>query len=238
MADLAKKRNEDRLNALVRQGICPGMFEAGTNAIMLLAEAGDVESVNFLITKFKANPEHALEGYARGGHTAQIEKLLQEGRSLQYVFRGLAYGGHVDLIEAEKTKIANTIFGDSFAEDIAYGFALKGDETQVAKCLSETNTHAVLAMAKQGYALGRHTALLQQVQIEEDSELESQLLYCYAKGGHSEIVNEITDSFEVDEKAILGYGAGGHFHADRHFYYCQIHLLYQIRTYGFLSRYK
>ena len=51
---------------LVGQGICLDFTQGMQNAIGLLAEQGDIESVDFLINPCKASRDSAVRGYAIG----------------------------------------------------------------------------------------------------------------------------------------------------------------------------
>ncbi len=63
---------------LVGQGICLDFTQGMQNAIGLLAEQGDIESVDFLINPCKASRDSAVRGYAIGGQAQEVNALIEK----------------------------------------------------------------------------------------------------------------------------------------------------------------
>lgn len=64
-------------------------------AVGMLAKEGEIESVNFLITNFKASCDAAVNGYAIAGLVAEVNELVEQGANRYFAINGYLMGGHL-----------------------------------------------------------------------------------------------------------------------------------------------
>ncbi len=229
---LVKEKNEPKLNEMVKQGICIGRYYNEHNVISLLAKEGDIDSVNFLLNKFKANLNDAVFGYACGGHVDAVNKLLAEGASIDYAIRGYAYAGQVDMVNkllAQGTRVcvAIAIQGyalgghvdeinklievpcpDFYREEAICSYAFRGQVDEVNKLLLKQGGSYDYCMAIEGYAYGGHIDEVNKLINDPSlSKLEKKTyrlsaIRGYALGGYVDEVNTLILQHEFHKEAL------------------------------------
>ena len=170
---LAKAKNTAGLAKLLdNSGVLIDFQQGLYSPIMLLAEQGEHEAVEFLIRQFGASLDEAVFGYAAGGHETAVNALLAQGASLNEAVRGYAQGGH-------ETAVNALLVQGAFRNQAILGYAKGGHETAVNALLAQG---ASLDAAAFGYARGGHetavNALLAQG-ASRDYAVEG-----YAEGGY------------------------------------------------------
>jgi hypothetical protein len=201
---LAKEKDEIALTKMVKEGSCISAFKGAYNPIMLLAKEGDSQSVEFLVNKFKGSRNHAVRGYAAGGHVDQVMNLLlTHGASINDAVKGYAMGGHVEQMDQLLPQGASI-------NDAVKGYAMGGHVEQVDQLLLKK---ASIDDAVESYAMGGHGKQVKQL-IGRGAKIET-AMRGYAMGGHIEQVNQLLPQIMEDDAlgyydALGGYAIGGH----------------------------
>ncbi|MBX3709373.1 MAG: hypothetical protein KIT56_08500 [Gammaproteobacteria bacterium] len=196
---LTINKNESELANLIENGFHIDTFQAEYNLIMLVAKEKDVESVEFLSTKFHANLDYALQGYAIGDHTDKVEELINHGFSIDIAIKGYAIGGHND-------KVENLIKRRASLDEAVLGYAIGGHKDKVENMLSR---RANLDDAVQGYARGGRSIWTEEL-IQRGASLNA-AVWGYARGGHYAQVEELIKRGASLNAAVWGYARGGYF---------------------------
>ncbi len=190
----AKTQNKNALDALIQSGTCLSFFQGDNNAILLLAREGDASAVNYLLTNYKQNPDHAIKGYALGGHSKYVNELLANGASIDQAAQGYAQGGyHAEVLELLKQGAKIDV--------IVKGYAIGGHSAQVNEFLDPTTLHNY-EIALQGYAMGGHvnqvSALLAEIHKTRPNEVyySAHALSGYALAGRLSEVNALLASID------------------------------------------
>lgn len=193
---LAKEKNEQKLNAMVEEGYCLSAFAGRHNAVKRLAKDGDTAAVDFLISKFNASRNHAVEGYALGGHVEQVNEQIKKGASRDCAISGYAIAGNEEQVNRQIKMGANIDLA-------AHGYAKKGDVKLVNRLLEKGADKNWAAL---GYAFGGY--------VEEGNRLiapgeQKQLMFIYATVGNVEQVNLLIAQGVDSQFAVIGYAFAG-----------------------------
>lgn len=184
----AKKHRKEALNALVEQGVCLSFFQGSHNAIILLARQGQYNAVNFLLTHYGQNPDHAVIGYALGGHSLYVNELLADGANIDFATQAYAQGGH-------QTEVNALLKQGAKSNAAVKGYAINGNTTQVNNLMTTQGLY-LYEFALQGYAMGGHTKqitdLLKVVHDKLPNEVffTAHVLSGYALSNRLEEINE------------------------------------------------
>lgn len=216
---LAKTKNTQELEKVLEQeGVCID-FQQGIYApIVLLAQRGENEAVDFLIREFHANRNLALQGYAMGQHIEQVNMLLEQGVNQDAAVFGDAIAGNTEQVNELLAKGAskhwavkgyaigrykekvNALLAEGASKEWAVeGYAFVGDAEQVETIKLHDEGFAIF-----GYAMGEHieqvNILLEKIeQSNPDWFVEGALheaIFGYAIVGNSEQINNLL-SFDV-----------------------------------------
>lgn len=221
---LAEAKDSDGLTQIEAAGNSLGIIQNGYSPVMLLAQHGKYEAVEFLIDNFKANLNFAVKGYALGGHVhlvnqliasgasrseaareyaqagrfEQVNQLLAAGASQDLVVLGYACGGYIEQV--------NQLISAGARQDLAVkGFAYKGYDKQVDKLLAQV---ASRNSAAKGYAccgrVDKVNALLA-AGAEINAATEG-----YAYSGNFEQVNQLLAAGANPKFAVRGYAISGY----------------------------
>jgi hypothetical protein len=109
-------------------------------AIKVLAWSGEVDAVNFLISKYNADVGSAEEGYAWGGHFSLLEqRKVSAGMIAVRRLVGYALGGHVEKLNSCCQNIHSEYELHSIAKSYAEGGHLQNKEDALELITSTTN---------------------------------------------------------------------------------------------------
>jgi hypothetical protein len=195
---LAKKKDKTKLTEIVKKGHCLGLFEGNNNAIMLLAQEGNDDVVNFLIDTFNASRNHAVEGYAMGGHFSLVKQQLKFGACINQAVYGYAQKGYIEQV--------NELMEQGASHDHAVaGYARRGDREQVDKLIK---LGANKNIAVYHYACGGHTDLVRH--LLDQGAKQNSALSGYALRGDIESVNQLIALGADKNLSMDGYAQGGH----------------------------
>lgn len=226
----AQQYNENQLLRLEQSGYCLSTFKGIYTPVMWLAQQNDCKAVDMLLYKFKASSNHAVEGYARGGHKDSVNALLKAGASALYAIRGYAWKGCIEEVEALRAAYPNSQMS-KFAlqgyaqgghtnqvkdlslphlqELIVQGYAEGGHVIPVNELITiKTRHHAI-----RGYAIGGFVELALALLDDKTKYLQ---FFCYAYNGQIERVNSLQLECNLIEKeiyalhALIGYSQAGY----------------------------
>lgn len=96
----ARQKDRAALRSIEQSGRSIFMFEGQRNALMVLAEEGDKEAVDFLLDEFGGSRNLAAMGYAYGGHVALADAEIAAGACVLYACKGYAMGGYVEPLQS------------------------------------------------------------------------------------------------------------------------------------------
>lgn len=195
---LAKKKDKTKLIEIVKKGNCLGIFEGNHNAIMLLAQEGNDDAVNFLIDTFNVSRNHAVEGYAMGGHFLLVKQQLKFGACINQAVYGYAQKGYIEQV--------NELMEQGASHDHAVaGYAIRGDREQVDKLIQQGANKNI---AVHHYACGGHTELVRH--LLDQGAKQNSALSGYALRCDIERVNQLIALGADKNLSIGGYAQGGH----------------------------
>lgn len=199
ICQLVRKKDIPALRQLQKDGISLNILQGEENALRLLAMAGDIESVEFLLNIFQLNKEDAITGYALSGYVHEVNRLIESPFDISCAILGYARAGHVLHVKALQK------LTDDHGEFAARGYAMSGNKVLVEEQLA---AGANCNMAIGGYARGGY---FQEVQglIKRGASLDCAVLHC-ARGGHTEQVNLLVQQGASLDSAVYGYAKGGY----------------------------
>jgi hypothetical protein len=209
--------NEQALSEALKYGVIGVLQKRNTliiSPVCQLASENDQKATTFLLDK-GASKDDAVLGYAIGGHTDQVNTLLENevktllkngasknllanGPSKNAAVRGYAIGGHTDQVNPLLDKGASK-------DEAVFGYAIGGHTDQVNKLLDKGASKDGAVM---GYAIGGHADQVNTLLDKGASKDEA--VFGYAIGGHTDQVNKLLDKGASKDGAVMGYGMGGH----------------------------
>ncbi|WP_155823755.1 hypothetical protein [Legionella shakespearei] len=199
ICELAKAKNGQALMALVQQGFSLSFFQSECNPVAFLAKQDDSVSVEFLVSHFKANRNHAVLGYAIGKHEHRVKQQIALGASKIHALQGYAIGGHeveVNRLIAEGTDYRNALLG----------YAIGKHEPLLRQLITTPDDHNTRIF---GYAKGGHFDAVSSMMTENNRELA---ISGFATGGHINQVRHLLRIGIDEQHAVRGYAIGGHKH--------------------------
>ncbi|WP_428413776.1 hypothetical protein, partial [Legionella sp.] len=207
----AKKGYVQQVNELISEG------KYLNAAISGYAFAGNVEQVNRLLDLAASNSmvlsrSIALEYYARGGHYASAQLLLDQGANRNRAVLGYAFSGDIERVKEQLNLGAETRFA-------IYGFALAGNIERLEQFAapSRNATDMILGLAYRGEIYSIKNML-------KSYKNQYIAIYAYASGGYFSHVNQMIQRVGRDgiQLACDGYKDGGYLGAQNLLYLLSI----------------
>jgi hypothetical protein len=165
----------------------------GFNLMIKKAHDKDEEAVEALAAQ-GASLWDAIYGYALGGHKTLVKKLLdQNPKLLSAAATGYAHALNI----SETTKLTGI---EWLKPNLAYGFALAGDETQIRAALNSREGTKYLPLIIKGLACANHTALL--LEIVAGTRYYSEALKAAAKSGHHNLVTTLLNQLSIHIESL------------------------------------
>lgn len=204
----AKRKDEPALADLVAKGFYLSAFKGLYNPIMQLAEQNEVDGVELLMYRFKGSYNHALEGFARGGHDSKVKELLATGANARFAIEGYAFKGDVKQVNSLLKNNENNL---SLIYDAIYGYAL-GGHVELVDLLQQSikPCEKLTKMIVEAYARGGHISQVNKLEKHHSSAING-----FAMGGFIDYVHTYLAQEGLEDQesnlAIKGYAYNGQF---------------------------
>src|SRR3990167_7123392 len=102
ICQLAIDKNAKKLSEIVNTKACVDVYNGIYSPVMFLAKSGELGAVAFLIEQYNANKRDAIQGYAIGGFTNEVNELLKDSVDMDdydAVIRGYAVSGNFPTVK-------------------------------------------------------------------------------------------------------------------------------------------
>ena len=208
ICSLAIAGDEKGLRQLLATNVSIARHFNWSTPVKLLAQNGEHRAVQFLLRRFHANPNHAVEGYARGGFVENVNALLKLGAKNIDAACGYAYAGNHCQLEPFLKEDSFIPGHYMFDLNVIILDAAMGGQFELVEQLITMG--AGIKEAAWGYVIGGYDHKVEDLR-RRDGSINTTLLDAYAITGNvSEVENYLQQDEEVLPIAVDAYAQGGH----------------------------